>query len=116
MAGNASIARPGGEMPICVGMAQPSLNGALQLHCSEQRLCGEAVPPMPGDFASMHDVMVEAEHESCEDVPKVDLTPPSDGRKATLVCLHGLDRIHRVCQSHRHMYMKRPPISQHTAI
>ena len=111
MAGNASIARPGGEMPICVGMAQPSLSGALQLHCSEQGLCGEAVPPMPGDFASMHDVKVVAEHESCEEVPKVDLTPPSDGRTATFVCLHGLDRIQRVCQSHRHIYMKRPPIS-----
>ena len=69
MAGNASIARPGGEMPICFGTAQPRKNGALQLHCSEQGSCGEAVPPMPGDFACMHDVMVEAEHASCEEVP-----------------------------------------------
>ena len=71
---------------------------------------------MPGDFARMHDVMDETERASREEVPYVDPTPPSDGRSATLVCLHGLDRIHRVCQSHRHINVKRPPISQHTAI
>ena len=47
-------------------------------------------------------------------VPNEDLTPRSAGQSATLVCLHGLDRIHRVGPSLRHMYIKRPPISHHT--
>ena len=47
-------------------------------------------------------------------VPYEDLTPRSAGQSATLVCLHGLDRIHRVGQSLRHIYIKRPPISHHT--
>ena len=62
-----------------------------------------AMPPMPDDFASQHDVIKDAEHASREDVPYEEWTPPAEERSSTLEGWQTLDGIHRLCQTHRQM-------------
>ena len=59
-------------------------------------------PPSKDDFARMYFAVPYEDLTSDSDtdvssaaVPYEDLTPRSAGHSATLVCLHGLDRIHR---------------------
>ena len=105
MTGPVSIARTWGGRPRCGGQAEPGYNCALQSQCHDhrQQMPVATVPPMPDDFASMHELFNAAEHASCEDVPYEELLPSAEERSSTLESWHTQDIIHRLCQTHRHM-------------
>ena len=108
--GNAELRSNGPDGVEChVAVPLPRTGAMLEAPPSEDFLARMIATVPYEDVASDSDTEV-----SSAAVPYEDLTPRSAGHSATLVCLHGLDRIHRVRQCLRHSYINQPPLSHHT--